>query len=230
MPKKKVTRKQLLKEPDEFISTTGKVLQFLRAHQKQMVLYGMVGLALLAAGSAVYLYIHWQENKALAIQEQAYQLYQDAFRQGGSPEAEKENYRRALEKFREVRSVYRWGKAAEVSQVYIGNCYYALKEYDQAIAAYTLCLKGPFQSMARNGLGYCYEAKGDYAKAVENYQRNAEEKGSPYQGEGLLGVGRCYEAQNQKQKALEAYQKALAENPKSPMAGFIQWKISELKG
>jgi predicted negative regulator of RcsB-dependent stress response len=43
-------------------------------------------------------------------------------------------------------------------------------------------------------------------------------------------MARCYEAQNQKQKALEAYQKALAENPKSPMADFIQWKISELKG
>jgi tetratricopeptide (TPR) repeat protein len=230
MPKKKVSRKQLLKEPDEFISTTGKVLQFLRAHQRQMILYGMVGLALLAAGSAGYLYIHWQENKALAIQEQAYQLYQDAFRKAGNAEAEKENYRRALEKFREVRSVSRWGKAAEVSQLYIGHCHYALKEYDQAIAAYTRCLDGPFQSMARNGLGYCYEAKKDYAMAAENYQKNAGEKGSPYQEEGLLGVARCYEAQNQKQKALETYQKALAENPKSPMAGFIQWKISELKG
>jgi tetratricopeptide (TPR) repeat protein len=220
----------LLKEPDEFISTTAKVLQFLRDHQRQMTLYGVVGLAMVVIGSAGYLYIHWQESKALAIQEQANQLYQDAFRKASNPEAEKENYRRALEKFREVRSVYRWGKAAEVSQVYIGNCYYALKEYDQAISAYTLCLNGPFQSMARNGLGYCFEAKGDYAKAVENYQKNAEEKGSPYQGEGLLGVARCYEAQNQKQKALEVYQKALAENPKSPMADFIQWKISELKG
>jgi tetratricopeptide (TPR) repeat protein len=230
MPKKKISRKQLLKEPDEFISTTGKVLQFLRAHQRQMILYGGVGLALLAAGSAVYLYIHWQENKALAIQEQAYQLYQETFRKAGSAEGEKENYRLALEKFRKVQAAYRWGKAAEVSQVYIGNCHFFLKEYDQAIAAYTRCLDGPYQSMARNGLGYCYEAKGDYVKAVENYQKNAEEKGSPYQGEGLLGVARCYEAQNQKQKALEAYQKALVENPKSPMADFIQWKISELKG
>ena len=230
MPKKKVSRKQLLREPDEFISTTGKVLQFLRAHQRETILYGLVGLALLAAGSAGYLYIHWQESKALAMQQQASQLYEEAFRKAGGAEIEKENYRRALEKFREVQSVYRWGKVAEVSQVYIGNCYYALKEYDQAIAAYTRCLDGPFQSMACNGLGYSYEAKGDYAKAVENYQKNAGEKGSPYRGEGLLGVGRCYEAQNQKQKALEAYQKALGENPQSPMAGFIQWKISELKG
>jgi tetratricopeptide (TPR) repeat protein len=114
--------------------------------------------------------------------------------------------------------------------VSIGKCYYALKEYDPAIAAYTRCLNGPLQSMARNGLGYCYEAKGDYSKALENYQKNAEEDGNPYQEEGMLGAARCCEAQNQKQKALEFYQKALAKNPKSPTADFIQWKISELKG
>jgi len=230
MPQKKVSRKKLLKEPDEFISTTAKVLQFLRDHQRQMTLYGVVGLAMVATGMAGYLYIHWQESKALAVQQQAFQLYQESFRKAATAEEEKENYRKALEKFREVRSVYRWGKAAEASQLYIGNCHYALKEYDQAIVAYTRCLNGPFQCIARNGLGYCYEAKGDYVKAVEDYQKNAEENGSPYQGEGWLGVARCYEAQNQKQKALEAYQKALAKNPKSPMADFIQWKISELKG
>ena len=230
MLKKKVSRKKLLKEPDEFVSTTAKVLQFLRGHQRQMTLYGVAGLAMVAAGVAGYLYIHFQERKALAIQQQAFQLYQEAFRKPANAEGEKENYRKALEKFREALSARSFGKVAQVSQVYIGNCHYALKEYDQAIAAYTGCLNGPFQSMGRNGLGYCYEAKGDYAKALQNYQKNAEENGSPYQGEGMLGVARCYEAQNQKQKALEGYQKALAKNPKSPMAGFIQWKISELTG
>jgi tetratricopeptide (TPR) repeat protein len=230
MPKKKVSRKKLLKEPDEFISTTAKVLQFLRDHQRQVAIYGIVGLAIVIAGTAGYLYIHWQERKALTIQQQALQLYQEAFRQAANAEGEKENYRQALEKFRQALSVHRWGKVAQVSQLYIGNCYYNLKEYDPAIAAYTRCLNGPFQAMARNGLGYCYEAKGDFAKAAENYQKNAEENGSPYQEEGMLGLARCYEAQNQKQKALEVYQKALARNPQSSAAEFIQWKISELKG
>jgi tetratricopeptide (TPR) repeat protein len=230
MPTKKVSRKKLLKEPDEFISTTAKVLQFLRDYPRQIAIYGVLGLVMVGAGMAGYLYIYWQEKKALAIQQEGLQIYQEAFRNAANAEGEKENYRKALEKFRQALSVHGWGKVAQVSQVSIGNCYYALKEYDPAIAAYTRCLNGPLQSMARNGLGYCYEAKGDYSKALENYQKNAEEDGNPYQEEGMLGAARCCEAQNQKQKALEFYQKALAKNPKSPTADFIQWKISELKG
>jgi tetratricopeptide (TPR) repeat protein len=230
MAAKKMSRKKLLKEPDEFISTTAKVLQFLRGHQRQMSIYGVVALAIVAAGVGGYYYMRWQEGKAQVIQQQALQIYQEAFRKAASPEGEKENYRKALEKFREAMSAYSWGNAAQVSWVYIGDCHYNLKEYDQAIAAYSRCLEGPFRSVALSGLGYGYEAKGDYAKAAENYQKNAEENGNPFQGEGMLGLARCYVALDQKQKALEVYQRALAKNPKSRMADFIQWKISELKG
>jgi tetratricopeptide (TPR) repeat protein len=230
MTAKKISRKKLLKEPDEFISTTAKVLQFLRDHRRKMTIYGVVAMALVAAGFGGYSYFRWQEGKAQVIQQQAFQLYQETFNRAANPEGQKENYRKALEKFREALSVRGWGNTAQVSQIYIGHCHYALKEYDQAISAYSRCLEGPFRSMALNGLGYCYEAKGDYAQAAENYQKNAEESGNPYQGESMLDVARCYEALKQKQKALEAYQKALTKNPKSRLADFIQWKIGELTG
>lgn len=230
MTTKKISRKKLLKEPDEFISTTAKVLQFMRDHRREMTIYGVVAVALVAAGFGGYAYFRWQEGKAQVIQQQALQLYHEAFNRAANPEGEKEAYKKALEKFQEALSVHRWGNAAQVSQIFIGHCYYGLKEYDQAISAYSRCLDGPFRTMALNGLGYCYEAKGDYARAAENYQKTAEEDGNPYQEESMLDVARCYEELNQKQKALEVYQKALTKNPKSRLAGYIQWKISELKG
>ncbi|MBI5968320.1 MAG: tetratricopeptide repeat protein [Deltaproteobacteria bacterium] len=230
MAPKRVSRKKLLKEPDEFISTTGKILQFLRERRRQMAIYGIIALAVVASAFAGYSYLRWQEGKAQAIQQQAFQFYQEASRRGDNPEGEKENYQKALEKFREALSVYSWGRTAQVARIYIGYCHYALKEYDQALASYSQCLDGPFQPMAFNGMGYSYEAKGDFAKALDNYQKNAEEDGNPYQEEGLLGIARCYEALNQQQKALGAYQKSLSRNPKSRLADFIQWKIGELKG
>jgi len=230
MARKKVSRKKLLKEPDEFISTTGKVMQFLRERRRQMAIYGTVALAVVASAFAGYSYLRWQEGKAQAIQQRAWQFYQEASRGGSNPEGEKENYQKALENFREALSVYGWGHTAQVSRIYMAHCHYALKEYDQALASYSQCLDGPFRRMAFNGMGYSYEAKGEFAKALENYQENAQEDGNPYQEEGMLGIARCYEALNQKQKALEAYQKALARNPKSRLADFIQWKIGELKG
>jgi len=227
---KKVSRKKLLKEPDEFISTTGKFIQLLRERRRQFILAGLVALAVLAAAAGGFSYFHWQEGKARETQDQALKLYQEALGKTENPAGEKESFRKAQEKWGEALAVYSRGNTGQVSRLYMGHCRYALKEYDQAIEAYSQCLNGPIRPMALDGLGYCYEAKGDLARALEYYQKNTEENHSPFQGDGLLGMARCYEALNQKPKALEVYQKALAKNPKSNTAQFIQRKIGELKG
>jgi tetratricopeptide (TPR) repeat protein len=230
MAVKKVSRKKLLKEPDEFITTTGRVIQFLRENRRQLTMYGIIAAAVVAAGILGYSYFRWQEGKAEVVQEQALQIYQSAYSQTGNREKEKENFKKALEKFNEALGIYGRGATGQVSRLYIGNCHYAMGEYDAAIQTYSQCLDGPFRILAQQSLGYAYEAKGDYAKALENFQKNAEGGPNPKQEEGLLGVARCYEALKQKPQALEAYQKALSNNPKSKMAEFIRWKISELKG
>jgi len=230
MASKKISRKKLLKEPDEFISVTAKFLRYFREHKRQIILSGALALAIIASGFAGLSYLRWQEGRAQEIQQEALRIYQEASLKPGNGEGNKENFRQALKKFQEALAIYRWGNVAQISHIYIGNCHYALKEYDSAIAAFSQSLEGPFRSIAFQGLGYSYEAKGDFAKAAENYQRNAEESGNLFQREGMLAVARCYEALNQKQKALEVYQEALKQNQKSQIAEFIQWKISELKG
>jgi tetratricopeptide (TPR) repeat protein len=232
MPSKKVSRKKLLNEPDEFISTTGKVIQFLKTNQRQVTLAITIILVVVAAVAGVMYYLRWQEGKAMAVQDQALQMYQDAYRTSmENPAAgKKEDYQKALDKFKESLSVYSRGRTGQVSEIFIGHCYYSMKEYDQAQAAYTKCLDGPFRNLALNGLAYIFEAKGDYQKALENFEKNMADRNHPYQVESMLGAARCYEALKQKPKALEIYEKALAQAPKSTMAEFIRWKVSELKG
>ena len=229
---KKVSRKKLLKEPDEFISTTARVIQLFEAHRRKVAWSAIFVLALIVAGAGGYYYLRWQEGKALTLQDQGLQLYQAAYRAGQeSPgEDKKEDFKKALEKFREARSVYGWGRTAQVSELYIGHSHFALKEYDQAQGAYSRCLEGPFRYLALNSLAYAFEAKGDYNQALENFQKNSDGRDNPFQLESLLGVARCYEALNQKPKALEVYQKALGKSRQSTMADFIRWKVSELKG
>jgi tetratricopeptide (TPR) repeat protein len=232
MTSKKVSRKKLLKEPDEFISTTGKVIQFVRTHERQITRGAIIVLIVIAAAAGGFYYLRWQEGKALAVQDQALQLYQDAYRTSmENPAGEKkEDFQKALDKFKESLSVYSRGNGGQVSEIFIGHCYYAMKEYDQAQAAYAKCLDGPFRNLALNGTAYIFEIKGDYQKALENFEKNMEDRNQPYQVESLLGAARCYEALKQKPKALEIYEKALAQAPKSTMVEFIRWKVSELKG
>jgi tetratricopeptide (TPR) repeat protein len=195
-----------------------------------VTLYGVIVLAVLAAGVLGYSYFRWEEGKALAVQQQALQLYQEAYAGAENPDKQKESFQKARDKFQEAYKIYGRGTVGQISQIYIGHCHYAIKEYDAAIAAYAPGLDGALRPLAAQSLGYAYEAKGDLAKALENFLKNADGETGVFQEEGLLGAARCYEALNQKPKALEAYQKALAKNPKSNMAEFIQWKVSELKG
>ncbi len=230
MARKKISRKKLLKEPDEFISTSEKVIQFIREQKRRIILLGGLVIVFIAAGYGAYFYFHQQEEKAQVIQQQALQIYQEAFRAGGTPEGGNNNYQKALKIFQESLTLYNRGNIAQMSQIYIGHCYYALKDYDRAITSYSLCLTGPFRAMAYDGLGYCFETKRNFAKALENYQKNIEEKGNPFQGEDMLGAARCYEALNQKEKALTLYQKVLDLTPKSGMTDFAHRMLSKLKG
>lgn len=232
MPSKKISRKKLLKEPDEFFSTTGRVIQFLTTHRRKIVRSAIIVLMVIAAGAGGFYYLRWQEGKAMAIQQEALQIYQEAYRQATeNPEKEKkEEFKKAMDKFREALSVYGWGNSAQVAQLYIGHCHFALKEYDQAQASYSICLEGPFRPIALNGIAYGYEARGDYNKALENFQKNLEGKDNPFQVESMLGTARSFEALNQKSKALEVYQKALAQSPPSTTADFIRWKVNEING
>ena len=228
----KVSRKKLLKEPDEFISTTGQVIQFVKTHRRRVSQVVVAVLIVIAAVAGGISYLRWQEGKALAIQDQALQLFQEAYRASmENPAADKkDDFRKAADKFKESLSVYSRGRTGQVSELFIGHCYFSMKEYDQAQAAYAKCLDGPFRNLALNGMAYLFEAKGDYQKALENFEKNMENRNQPYQVEALLGAARCYEALKQKPKALEIYEKALAQAPQSSAAEFIRWKVSELKG
>ncbi len=232
MPTKKISRKKLLKEPDEFISTTARTIQFFRTYQRQILRSAIIVLIVAVAATGGFYYLRWQEGKALAIQGEALKFYQQAYAPGQENQGtdKKEEFKKALDKFREALSVYGWGRTAQISELYTGNCYFNMKEYDQAQAAYSRCLEGPFRPIALNGLAYAFEAKGDYNKALENFQKGNDGRDNPFQLESMLGAARCYEALNQKPKALEVYQKALAQFPKSTMAEFIRWKVNELKG
>ncbi|MBP1722887.1 MAG: hypothetical protein H6Q44_592, partial [Deltaproteobacteria bacterium] len=127
MPPKKVSRKKLLKEPDEFISTTGKVIQYVKGHQRQVMRAAIVVLLIIVAGAGAFTYLRWQEGKALAVQLEGLRIYQDAYQSSlENPAAEKkEEYKKALDKFKESVAIYGWGKMAQMTRIFIGNSHTA---------------------------------------------------------------------------------------------------------
>jgi len=82
--------------------------------------------------------------------------------------------------------------------------------------------------LAYDSLGYCYEVKKDYKKALEYFQKTITPH--PSLGEsGYLNVGRCFEALGDSEGGLNIYKKFLLEFPDSSKKSLIQDKIKGLE-
>ena len=71
MAKKRVTRKQLLKEPDEFMTFTGKLIQFGRKYDKQLTYAACAFFIIIIGLTAFRFFSNRAENTASDLLRQA---------------------------------------------------------------------------------------------------------------------------------------------------------------
>lgn len=113
------------------------------------------------------------------------------------------------------------------SKYWIAECYYAIKDYDKAIAAYTLFQQEPgafaskYYNLANYNIAYCWynkalDAGSDEANlknALFSFRKYTDEKDlsdTRKYADALLRIGDIYFVSNQTDNALEFYNKALA--------------------
>jgi tetratricopeptide (TPR) repeat protein len=222
---KKISRKRL-KQPDEFISGTHKVLLFVTHHSRRVVAAGVVVFIVLLS---IFIFQKWEKSK----EEGAYRKFSLAL-QAYQNDGQKSEYKNALAKFDEVIAESPgtfWGKLAFL---YKGNVLLQMAAFDEAIGAYNTFLQKAgkekiYRSFALEGLGYAYEGKKDYQKALEAYQKIIEGGESFQLGNAYLDVGRCYEKLGKNKEALENYKSFLKVSQKSEMANIVLRKISHLE-
>jgi tetratricopeptide (TPR) repeat protein len=229
--KKKIIKKKL-KEPDEFLSFTDHAFRFISRHYRRIIT-GAVILGVLVA--AFFLFLKWEEKK----EAEAYRSFEtalEAYQLLGSPDRERSpaDYRSLIEKFDEIITKFPRTASGKLSLLHQGNLHLKLEEFDEAINAYEIFLRKAgkerlYRLFAMEGLGYAYEGKKEYEKAVEAYERMLEV------GEGLqvanahLSMGRCYEKLGKKKEALESYKTFLRVAPKALMANLVSRRIADLE-
>ncbi len=229
--KRKIIKKKL-KEPDEFISLTERAIHFVSRHYRRILAGGLMLIVILVA---IFLFQKWEERK----EAEAYQSFAAAlevYQTVNSPyrEASPADYKGLVEKFDEVIAKFPRTDSGRLSLLYKANIHLRLGQFDEAIKAYQTFLheigkEKLYQVFAMEGLGYAYEGKKEYEKAVEAYEKALD------MGEGLqvaddyLNKGRCYEKLGKKKEALESYKAFLKISPKSMMANMVSEKISQLE-
>lgn len=232
MAKTKKIIKKKLKAPDEFISFNEKAFIFISHHSKSIALGGIIVLILILS---IFFYQRWEkknEENAYQFLNLAVEIYQTVstpYQEGSIQE-----YKNVLKKFKEVIENYPRTSAGKISVLYQGNLHLRLGEYEEAIQSYESFLQKAgkeklYRSFALEGLGYSFEGKKDYEKAINAYQKIVQTGENFQMSNAYLGMGRCYEKLGKNKEAIENYRSFLKVSQKSMMANTVLRKISNLE-
>ncbi len=233
MPRKIKVVKQKATEPDEFISTSSVVLDYVK---NNYVMIGSAAAIVLVVAFIIfgfYYYSREREQEALGLFTQAKQIYQKSTAAQTNDQPQTPLYRPALEKFEEVVANYSNATSATKSLLYIGDCYYHLKDYDKAIENYMSFINTSqkdnyLRQFAFEGLGYCYEEKGDHEKALDYFKQSLNQPNCAIENLLYLNIARCYETLKDSTSALEYYKKAGGDGNNSPFIALAEDKAASL--
>lgn len=212
----KLTRKQLLKEPDEFITFSGKLIQWLTVYKKQATLAAGAVLALLVATAGFQAYLHHAENKASGLLSESLTQYQTAMKDNDPVKA----YQAVEKSFTRILDDYSSRRMGKIAGIEFANICFRAGEFDKAISLYKTALEDfsstPFyKNLILSSLGYAYEGKKDYESAVKYYETLTTSPDASLKDLSLYNLASVYEKMGNKEKSKATFARIVADFPKS---------------
>lgn len=212
MPKERVDRKRLLKEPDEFITTTARTMDFLRENAKWVTAAVIVVVVMGVGAWGWRLHQARNERQAYELQAQALQVFKRAAEQQ-DPAASGDLMGKAVDRFQTVIQRFPGTRAAWMARLYRGHACHALGRYDEALHDYEAALgdasggdSPEMKALALEGIAYTWSSKGDLDRAVAAFQQLRDQGGSAFQGVAVWNLALLYERQGKAREALDLYQ------------------------
>jgi predicted negative regulator of RcsB-dependent stress response len=215
---KKMQRKDL-KQPDEFISLTGRVVDWARANAVAV----QIGAAVLVAILLIVVGVRWWiTSRAEAAARQFYGA-SELFKRAQWSEAEKD--------FAEVANGYGSTPYGNLAKLYAGRAALNDKRPAEAIPMLNDFVDGApspaLEQLGRVALGTAFIETGDAKGAREQLER-AQSLAGPLAPEITIGLARIAETDGNKDKAIELYQKYLTDEPSGAAASQARMRLVAL--
>lgn len=225
---KKVSRKQLLKEPDEFLTVSAKLFQFAVQNRLKLlgVLLAVVLIVLVVSGYNYY--SRQRANEAQARLQTNWNRYETLRKEKGPLQA----YQEVAVEFEDLIARYGDKTGGKMARVIFGNISYGGGDFDKAISLYEKALQDfpePFfQDQILNSLGYAYEAKQAYSKAIEYFEKITAGRDPVLKGEALFNIGRLFAQMGKKTESRRAYQEVITDQPNSLYVELAKERVARL--
>jgi tetratricopeptide (TPR) repeat protein len=160
---KKISRKELLKQPDQFLSATDKAMLFFSNNRSTVI--GSI-VAILVVGLSLVGYQNYQQSQTMKFEAMYFNM-EEIVRiegaKGSNPESQ-------LVKIRdEITDESHRNRAS----LLLADVYYQYGNFDKAKSTYQEVRnssQGLNHQMANVGLGYAHEAMGEFKKAIDLFK------------------------------------------------------------
>jgi tetratricopeptide (TPR) repeat protein len=223
MAKNRIKRKQLLKEPDEFLTISDKLIGWAKDHTRSVIWAG-AALLVLVIGFSSYAYVHKrQANAAEIMLGQAVAKYQSAL------EAKDAVAAMAAVKGDFDTLIASYGKlpGGRLGNLIYGHICLAGQAFDDAIAHYSAALsyygaESALGNIILNGLGTAYLQKGEYPAAVEQFKKMVANTSTVLKDNALFNLGYLYKQLGQAEESQKAYQQLSTDFPQSMYAALAK--------
>lgn len=230
MAKKKKTRKQLLKEPDEFITFTGKAITFVTGYQKQIsyMLCALVAVALIFFGYRFF--AQRAETKAFSLLGQTQSKYETLIETSSETEA----YSQVSDAFQSIIKKYGGNAGGKLARLIYANISYDARQYEKAITIYKQSLSDFKEdkfvyNMILSNLGHAYQRVGDEQNAAAYFEKAASATDSPVREEALFNLGLMYAKLGEAEKSQKTLQEILDNHPNSIYFDMVEEELSTIK-
>lgn len=223
MAKKRVTRKQLLKAPDEFITFSSKLFRFASENRKYLQWGGII-CVLIILSISLYNYISIRNEKS-ALQMLGAAMTSDIVSDDSSkPDSTaKQQLETLIDKFPKT-------DAGKIGKVLFANLRFKEGDYDQAAIFYQEALKdfnqeSSFKNIILSGLGHAYREKKEMALAIKYFEAIASGNDALLKDEALFQLGHLYKNRGDIEKSLAAFKKIVSDFSDSFYASVVKENI-----
>ena len=222
MAKQKMKRKELLKSPDEFLTLTERVTNYVRKHGKIFEYAGMV----VAVAAVLYLgattYLNYVDKQGQSAYNVAYSQVRE----------DKPDLQKMTALFRKVTEDYGLSKVSRLVPAQVGYLRYQEKKYTEAVADYDSFLKESgknslYRSLSMLALASCYEEEGKAVKAIDILKELKSNPQNAFMEQTLLSLARLYRLSKQDDKAKEVYKEFVDRFKKSPFLSVAKAYLDE---
>ena len=234
--KAKITRKEI-KQPDQFITTSARIIEYVTEYRNQII----AGVAFVVAFVCIFAgwryYERYSENKAVAFVGEGLVLFHEAEAEdkGGELSAELETkYRAAADNLQKAAFDYSRTNASRRANLYLGQIHFRIGAYDEAIERFQAIVdrkrgEGDQSAIALDGIGYCHELKGEHALAADAFRRIIHMESSHLKEAAYLNAARNFRLMGDKKRAIDLYESMLEHFDGSPNSAIVKTHLQILK-